>query len=563
MVTFASVSFAEKRRLVLHAMGIAVTLALLLAVRPWLVRAANSLVAANSAVGFAADNAFGTSSFPELLAASTGYISIPTARALLNAPRWKSAPILPPLAPRPTDRHMALAVVGMPIDTGNMLLAGRAIEQACLQDDGNVGPCGTQDLLYKRAKYGKQFNLCDFDEECWHSTAAALVAIGDGSANPFTMPGQRASAQFTTTTFLEIARLDWKDFSDSVPDGEKKPTFEQFLTERFQDFGPVLKQSVAVATVPIPGSASASAYITHPIMVERGLSPGTPLIAVNVFRGYGGNDCHDQRRGDTCLLTSTAAQEAALRYLLDRFDHSDSSSLLPAAVLLIAGGELVSTPCADAPIAGLIGDLRRRGVITFVAAGNDGKANQVRFPACAPDAVAVGSLRRDGAVANFGNGARSGLVSLYADGEVVALPLRGPRIVPRPFESVNPENCRERDECNLRDDADQYDAFLAGGTLLSAAAVSGIFLDLRHRYDDLPANAILSALKAAPAVAGTATPEADETSAIHWLDDFRRDYTPPATAHAKSSRKVTWILLAIAVIGGIVVFTWRWQRRAV
>lgn len=561
MARFAPVSLGEKRRFAFSAISIAAALALMLAESPWILRASNPIVAASSAVGFAADDALGVSSFPQTAAASTSFISIPTARALLNAPRWKTAAALPPLAPRVADRHMALAIVGMPIDTGNTLLSGRPIEQACLQDGGNVGACTAQDKLYERPKYGKQFNLCDFDNECWHSTAAALVAIGDGSANPFTMPGQNASVQFKTTTFSAIAHDDWKDYSDSAPD-EGKPTFQQFLTERFPDFGPVLRQNVEVAEVSIPGEATASAYVTRPILVERGLSPGAPLIAVNVFRGYGGKVCHDLHRGDTCLLTSTEAQEAALQYLLDRFDHGDSSSLLPAAVLLIAGGQLVSTPCADAPIAKLIGDLRRRGVVTFVAVGNDGKANQVRFPACAPDAVSVGSLRRDGTVANFGNGSGSGLVSLYADGEVVALPLRGPRIAPVLFEYFDPENCNEEDGCKLRDAADQYDAFLAGGTLLSAAAVSGIFLDLHRHYDDLPVEVIVSALRAAPAVAGAAAPEADETSAMHWLDDYRRHQPVPPSSPAKSRWNGPWILVAIALCGILAVFVWRWQRRA-
>src|SRR5262249_21930252 len=138
-----------------------------------------------------------------------------------------------------------------------------------------------------------------------------------------------------------------------------------------------------------------------------------------------------------------------------------------------------------------------------------------------------------GTVANFGNGYKSGLVSLYADGEAVALPLRGPRIEPRPFAGdIDPEACREENSelCTLRAPADQYDAFLAGGTLLSAAAVSVIFLDLHRHYGDVPADAIVNALKAVPAVAGSAAPEADEIQAVHWIDDYRQHHIVPAAA---------------------------------
>jgi hypothetical protein len=276
---FAPVSLGDMPRFVFSAIGIAVTLALLMTAQPWTLRASNSITATISAVGFAADDAFGVSSFPQADAASTGYISIPSARALLNAPRWRTAAGLTPLAPRPADRHMALAVVGMPIDTENTLINGRVIEQACLEADENVAPCSTQDKLYERIKYGKHLNLCDFDEECWHSTAAALVAIGSGSANPFAMPRQAAFAKFKTTTFSSIAHQDWKDFTES---SAEPPTYtaSAFPADAFipnfavaADTHPPSHDSGNHAVVLSSSSAYPPRSLSHPAGIARNGGP--------------------------------------------------------------------------------------------------------------------------------------------------------------------------------------------------------------------------------------------------------------------------------------------------
>jgi hypothetical protein len=94
------------------------------------------------------------------------------------------------------------------------------------------------------------------------------------------------------------------------------------------------------------------------------------------------------------------------------------------AILIVAGGPLTDKPCDSTATAQYIKQLRTAGVYTFVPTGNDGKADQVRFPACASDAIAVGALDRNGTISAVSNGSKTRMVSLYTDGDTLLLPIR-------------------------------------------------------------------------------------------------------------------------------------------
>jgi hypothetical protein len=521
---------------------VGLTLSLAVLSGPARLRAASSVVALWSAVSPSFGGLGGAREFADTTAASTGFTSVPTVRALLKAPRWIAAAnktggaVEAQAAPK--DRS-ALAVVGLPVDVEHAMLSTSKVESFCVGPDraeqgtfslckdakqiyGGIADCqapknSTEENLCleddKHLASGVQYNLCDFDEDCWHSTAVAIVA-GGSQMQPsiFALPGEQASADFHDDTFLHLARADYEEF---VSDGdEKKTTFKEFLGKRFPGFGDILNVTMPIAVIPYGGYATKKAYITRQMIFDRGVHAGGPLLAVNVFSRFeSAVECDAHHKGTPCVLTTMAAQQEALRHMLSDFagpkSQSSPGSTHPSlgAIVIVAGGELTGRRCDDTAMAKLIGELRRHGVLTFVPVGNDGDATKVRFPACASEAVSIGSLTRDGAIAAFSNGSKTGMVALYVDGETIVLPIRGPRFL----------NDTGTGMLHPREPTDQYDAYLAGGTLLSAAVASGVFLNLRERYPTVPTEAIVSALKANRSSARPAFSEVNEQAAERML----------------------------------------------
>jgi hypothetical protein len=282
-------------------------------------------------------------------------------------------------------------------------------------------------------------------------------------------------------------------FSESQSDSDEKTSFKDFLAERFPGFDSILNVTMPIAVIPYDGYSTKKAYITRQMIIDHGMHPGGPLLAVNVFSRFeSAVECDAHQKQSPCVLTTIAAQEEALRHILS--DVMGPASVASpgnahspvGAIVIVAGGELTERRCNDTTMARLIGELRRRGVPTFVPVGNDGDPAKVRFPACASDAVSIGSLTRDGAIADFSNGSKTGMVALYVDGETVVLPIRGPRFLLNTEVGIG----------TPRAPGDQYNAYLAGGTLLGAAVASGVFLNLRERHPTLSTEAILDAFKA-------------------------------------------------------------------
>lgn len=555
---------------------------------PLLLRAANEVVATSSAMSFAASDVGGAEAFPDTTAASTGFTSIPTARAFFKAPRWSVndrsgvAATAPAGATRP-----ALAVLGMPVDAQHVLLNDIASRSVCLAPgSGRFLPCNGRAQRYDRIDRGRKFTLCDYDADCWHSTAVALAALGsERGKNPFSMPGQASTATFGSTTFRAVARALYSDGGFGEP-GAYHQSFSMFVKERFPDFAGKMDDSVPVARLPLGGDAHFSTFVSREMLFRHGIAPGTPLLSINVFGERGESDCKRFKREAPCLLSSAALEKAALGELLRQAeDAGDSDGLKPGAIVLVAGGALTSGRCDDSPIAVLIGQLRKKGILTFVAAGNDGDAKRVRFPACASQAIAVGSLTRDGGIDKRSNGSRSNLVSLYADGDIIALPIRGPRIPSTIiYPDVGPKDCETIEEatgdeeagyCTMRRSGDQYDTYLAGGTLLSTAVVSGMYLHLRQHFPAIDPETILTAMRTNTVPNHPSIAEGNVAAAAARLaaSGSPANGTPNAVrqpaAHGPTGNPaivkpgvVTAIVLAILVCVGGIVFVAR-RRRAV
>lgn len=460
-------------------------------------RAANPVVTYSAALGGNHEGGI-VGTFPDISAASTGFTSIPTARALANPPRWLSDKVTSIRADAviPSKAKLSLGIVGLPVDIDHEILSGATISSYCLtpqKTDEIISLCQDARQLYGKFAFSGKYNLCDFDSDCWHSTAVAILASG-AKKDPF--PSQAwlgEGVEFKSQKFGNIARSNYNDYLNGGR--AKKGEFSKFVSERFPGFGRIMNASLPIATISYNASAT-SAYISKNMVIERGVRNGGNILALNVFSRFeSAIECDGHKKKAPCVLTTTDAQVQALKYILKtvRARGASSADGRPpplGAIVIVAGGELTNRQCSDHPMAKLIGELREEGVLTFVPVGNDGAASKVRFPACASQAISVGSLTRDGKIESFSNGSETTLVNLYVDGETVVLPIRGPRLAPGPAwipiqeEERDPTSCENTDEgsCEVRDPNDQYNPYLAGGTLLSAAVAAGEFLNLRERH---------------------------------------------------------------------------------
>ncbi len=72
------------------------------------------------------------------------------------------------------------------------------------------------------------------------------------------------------------------------------------------------------------------------------------------------------------------------------------------------------TACDNDPVAPSIDNLRSVGVVTAIAAGNNGSTNSISSPGCISTAVAVGSTDKQDVISSFSN--MSAQVALMAPG---------------------------------------------------------------------------------------------------------------------------------------------------
>ncbi|MDX2222535.1 MAG: S8 family serine peptidase [Rhodospirillaceae bacterium] len=142
-----------------------------------------------------------------------------------------------------------------------------------------------------------------------------------------------------------------------------------------------------------------------------GVARGARLLPIDVFsRVTAVADCDPDPA--PCELTDSLSVLKALDYV-----NQMAAEFKIAAVNISIGGGPRDGTCNDDPRAEVIALLRKKGIATIVAAGNDGETGRVAAPACIEAAVAVGATNDSLTVATFGN--FSPLVDLMAPGVAI------------------------------------------------------------------------------------------------------------------------------------------------
>jgi subtilisin family serine protease len=124
---------------------------------------------------------------------------------------------------------------------------------------------------------------------------------------------------------------------------------------------------------PDDGSDDDLGHGSNVAAIASGVAPGARILALDVFDA-------DEMASTTTLL---AAYDWVLR---------NRATYHVAAVNLSLGGGKATRPCGDDPLAVAFQVGRDAGIVTAVAAGNDGEVDAMSWPACAPAAVSVGAV---------------------------------------------------------------------------------------------------------------------------------------------------------------------------
>ncbi|MSO97973.1 MAG: hypothetical protein EXR11_07115 [Rhodospirillaceae bacterium] len=140
---------------------------------------------------------------------------------------------------------------------------------------------------------------------------------------------------------------------------------------------------------------------------RQGVAPDAKLVPIQVFTRDRG--CTSS---SACLGSYPSDQLAALDWLI-----ANGRTFNVVAVNMSLGGNVTSGTCSGDSRSSAITTLRNLGILTVIAAGNDGLVGPVSVPGCIPNAVTVSSVGATFVSSAFANDGR--LVDLYASGESV------------------------------------------------------------------------------------------------------------------------------------------------
>lgn len=216
------------------------------------------------------------------------------------------------------------------------------------------------------------------------------------------------------------------------------------------------------AAAACPGNAGACAHGTHVAGIAggisgvlRGVAYNAMLLPIQIYTLSTDPDVCGFSQ--SCLIAYDSAQLSALNYVIGL-----AGSMRIAAVNMSLGGDPVSATCDSNPMKPAVDSLRNLGVLTTMAAGNEGQRGIVDPPACISTAIAVSSV---GAAEPDGSTNHGPTVDLLAPGIMVNSAIPG-----------------------------GYGA--KSGSSMSTAQVSGAIALLKSAQPDASAATIESALKA-------------------------------------------------------------------
>jgi hypothetical protein len=143
----------------------------------------------------------------------------------------------------------------------------------------------------------------------------------------------------------------------------------------------------------------------------NGVAKSAKIVAVQVFTRF--NDTTNCGANAPCVLAFDSDLISALGWLVQNALTPAAGVSLASANMSLGGGSSTGT-CDSDPVAPSIDSLRSVGVVTAIAAGNNGFTSAISSPGCISTAVAVGSTDKTDVISSFSN--MSAQVALMAPG---------------------------------------------------------------------------------------------------------------------------------------------------
>src|SRR6185503_13570190 len=143
----------------------------------------------------------------------------------------------------------------------------------------------------------------------------------------------------------------------------------------------------------------------------NGVAKNAKILAVQIFTRFNSAGTCSPNPAP-CILTFNSDQILGLDHVFANINLGGGTVV--ASVNMSIGGGLFSGTCDGASQKPSIDNLRGAGVLTAIAAGNDGSTSQISSPACISTAVAVGSTTKADVISSFSN--MSSVVDVLAPG---------------------------------------------------------------------------------------------------------------------------------------------------
>jgi hypothetical protein len=147
----------------------------------------------------------------------------------------------------------------------------------------------------------------------------------------------------------------------------------------------------------------------------NGVAKNGSIWAIQVFTRFNNaGDCAPSAA--PCVLTFTSDMVRALDHVFANLNGLPGGVKVASTNMSIGGGLNPGTCDGDARKPG-IDNLRNAGVLSAIAAGNDGSTSNISAPGCISTAVAVGSTTKSDVISSFSN--MSPVVDLLAPGSSI------------------------------------------------------------------------------------------------------------------------------------------------